>query len=110
MKLTFLDRVLEFVVCTRGKTIPIVTYTSTGKALQTTILTYMVFVKDEINASRVCLSSFIFLTPIMLNKFKDWLLDALPRELPLERPEDQKIKLIPRSEPPNQPPYRVSAT
>ena len=34
---------------------------------------------------------------------------ALPAELPPERPEDHAIELMPGSEPPNRPPYRVSA-
>ncbi|MCO5570701.1 hypothetical protein L7F22_024428 [Adiantum nelumboides] len=36
--------------------------------------------------------------------------NTLPDELPLERPEDHKIDLIPGSSTPNQPPYRISVS
>ena len=42
-----------------------------------------------------------------LEQFQDCFFDALLGELPPERPEDHGIDLIPSSEPPNRPPYRV---
>ena len=77
---------------------------------QLAISAYMVFVRDTIPDMSADFnvqneSNFQF-----LNKFKDCFSDALLEQLPPERPEDHMIDLVPGSEPPNRPPYRVSAT
>ncbi|MCO5580637.1 hypothetical protein L7F22_034507 [Adiantum nelumboides] len=74
----------------------------------------MIFVEDslnglnetQVNESRMQedldLSNF-------LNKFQDVFIDDIPGDLPPKRgDDDHMIDLLPRSSPPNKPPYRVS--
>ncbi|MCO5558213.1 hypothetical protein L7F22_011792 [Adiantum nelumboides] len=97
-----------------GNTIPLVHTHAFDKSIKSSILVYMIFVKDslsDVNKTQVNesgskqdlnLSKF-------LNQFQDVFIDDIPGELPPKRGDDDHvIELIPASSPPNKPPYRVS--
>ncbi|MCO5609604.1 hypothetical protein L7F22_063834 [Adiantum nelumboides] len=97
-----------------GNTIPLVHTHAFDKSIKSSILVYMIFVKDslsDVNKTQVNesgskedleLSKF-------LNQFQDVFIDDIPGELPPKRgDDDHAIELIPSSSPPNKPPYRVS--
>ena len=45
----------------------------------------------------------------LLQEFKDIFTDDIPNEMPPScGPDDHSIEVLPRSSPPNKPPYRVS--
>ena len=80
-----------------------------GKSIKSAVFVYLIFVKDKSAESLVELNNAENQKLQFLNQFQDCFSDALPGELPPERPEDHGIDLIPGSEPLNRPPYRVSA-
>ncbi|MCO5569414.1 hypothetical protein L7F22_023126 [Adiantum nelumboides] len=91
-----------------GSTIPLVK--AFDKSIKSSISAYMIFVngvnETQVNESGMQedleLSNF-------LNQFQDVFIDDIPGELPPKRgDDDHMIELIPRSLPPNKPPYRVS--
>ena len=109
VQLTFPDRVFQFVhkgkmhkivAKSRGETIPIVSDKSFSKEIKSTISAYMVFIRDTMTDMSADFNvqdenNFQF-----LNKFKDCFSEALPDQLPPERPEDHMIDLMSGSEPP----------
>ncbi|MCO5606653.1 hypothetical protein L7F22_060841 [Adiantum nelumboides] len=96
-----------------GSTIPFANDQAFDKSRKSSISAYMIFVKDFLNGVNETqvnesgmqedleLSNF-------LNQFQDVFIDDIPGELPPKRGDDYMIELIPRSSPPNKPPYRVS--
>ncbi|MCO5582345.1 hypothetical protein L7F22_036239 [Adiantum nelumboides] len=97
-----------------GSTISLVNDQAFDKSIRSYVSTYMIFVKDSLNGvdetqvnengMQVDLELSNF-----LNQFQDVFIDDIPGESPLKRgDDDHMIELIPRSSPPNKPPYRVS--
>ncbi|MCO5603376.1 hypothetical protein L7F22_057526 [Adiantum nelumboides] len=97
-----------------GSSIPLVNDQAFDKSIKSSIFAYMIFVKDSLNGvdetqvnengMQVGLELSNF-----LNQFQDVFIDDIPGELPPKRgDDDHMIELIPRSSPPNKPPYRVS--
>ncbi|MCO5566284.1 hypothetical protein L7F22_019960 [Adiantum nelumboides] len=73
------------------------------------ISAYLIYVKERDETES---SNFSFLDVsrrAFLDEYADCFSEALPGQLPPERPEDHNIDLIPNSAAPNKPPYRVSA-
>ena len=89
---------------------PIVSHISVKKELKNSVSAYLIFARErkESSNSQPLLSHDENVKHKFLEKYEDCFTDELPNELPPERPEDHRIELIPRSSPPNQPPYRVS--
>ncbi|MCO5548490.1 hypothetical protein L7F22_001950 [Adiantum nelumboides] len=114
MSFKFRDKDMYINAQESGSTIPLVNDQAFDKSIKSSIFPYMIFVKDSLNGVNKTqvnesgmqedleLSNF-------LNQFKDVFIDDIPGELPPKRgDDDHMIELIPRSSPPNKPPYRVS--
>ncbi|MCO5612167.1 hypothetical protein L7F22_066429 [Adiantum nelumboides] len=69
---------------------------------------YLIFAKP-VNESESNMSALDENRKAFLDQFSECFSNSLPEELPSERLEDHYIDLVPRSSPPNRPPYRVSA-
>ncbi|MCO5581251.1 hypothetical protein L7F22_035129 [Adiantum nelumboides] len=70
---------------------------------------YLIYVKERDETELSNLSSLDVSLRAFLDEYADCFSEALPDQLPPERPEDHNINLIPGSAAPNKPPYRVSA-
>ncbi|MCO5604733.1 hypothetical protein L7F22_058903 [Adiantum nelumboides] len=97
-----------------GSTIPLVNDQAFDKPIKSSISVYMIFVKDSLNGvnetqvNESGMQEDLELSNL-LNQFQDVFIDDIPRELPPKRGDDDHMtELIPRSSPPNKPPYRVS--
>ncbi|MCO5611880.1 hypothetical protein L7F22_066139 [Adiantum nelumboides] len=97
-----------------SSTIPLVNDQAFDKSIKSSIFTYMLFVKGSLNGVNETqvnesgmhedleLSNF-------LNQFQDVFIDYIPGWLsPKQGDDNHMIELLPRSSPPNKPPYRVS--
>ncbi|MCO5577004.1 hypothetical protein L7F22_030826 [Adiantum nelumboides] len=97
-----------------GNTIPLVHTHAFDKSIKSSILVYLIFVKDslsDVNKTQVNESGSkedLELSKFP-NQFEDVFIDNIPGGLPPKRgDDDHAIELIPGSSPPNKPPYRVS--
>ena len=93
----------------KGETIPLVNGVALGNSIKSFVSVYLVFVKDKPVHSFAEFNNAENQKLQFLEQFQDCFFDALPGELPLERPKDHGIDLSLGSEPPNRPPYKVSA-
>ncbi|MCO5613283.1 hypothetical protein L7F22_067559 [Adiantum nelumboides] len=73
------------------------------------IFAYLLYVKEKDKTDSSNLSSLDVSRCVFLDEYVDCFSEALPGQLPPERPEDHSIDLIPGSAAPNKPPYRVNA-
>ncbi|MCO5605227.1 hypothetical protein L7F22_059407 [Adiantum nelumboides] len=73
------------------------------------ISAYLIYVKERDETESSNLSSLDVSRRAFLDEYADCFSEALPGQLPTERPEDHNTDLIPGSVAPNKPPYRVSA-
>ncbi|MCO5578425.1 hypothetical protein L7F22_032267 [Adiantum nelumboides] len=95
-------------------TIPLVNDQAFDKSIKSSILVYIIFVKDSLNGVNETQVNAIGMHEDLglsnfLNQFQDVFIDDIPGELPLEQGnDDHMIELLPGSSPPNKPPYRVS--
>ncbi|MCO5577703.1 hypothetical protein L7F22_031535 [Adiantum nelumboides] len=94
-------------------TIPLVSHDSFDKAMKSSIFVYMIFVKDlRPNSNDVSPNGSLKVDDDLhsfLNENVEIFIDDIPSELPPKRgDDDHRIDLIPRSSPPNKPPYRIS--
>lgn len=93
-----------------GNTIPIVSHTSIQKSIKKSIYAYMIFAsepeslhKSKAENDELCDQS------NFLSKYNDSFAGSLPDVLPPSRGDDNhRIDLVPKSAPPNKPPYMVS--
>ena len=99
----------------KGHIIPIVSQDSLHKSIKSTLSAYIIFVKDSVKDANSLSDELKDLSKeeanlkMFLDEYADCFTDTIPGELPPSRGEDDhKIELIPRSSPPNKPPYRVS--
>ena len=93
----------------KGESIPVVSASAISKVMKKHISAYLVYVRDRKDVEQSNLSELDTERMDFLKTYGDCFSEALPGELPPERPEDHGIDLIPASAPPNRPPYRVSA-
>ncbi|MCO5600600.1 hypothetical protein L7F22_054714 [Adiantum nelumboides] len=109
-KITFVHRGKTHVldVKLKGESVPIVSTSAISSVIKNHLSTYLVFAK-EVHEVESILSELDKDRISFLNGFSDCFLDSLLDELPLERPKDHRIDVVPGSSPPNRPPYRVSA-
>ncbi|MCO5568346.1 hypothetical protein L7F22_022045 [Adiantum nelumboides] len=70
---------------------------------------HLIYVKERDETKSSNMSSLDVSRSAFLDEYADCFSEALPGQLPPERPEDHNIDLIPCSAAPNKPPYRVSA-
>ncbi|MCO5584052.1 hypothetical protein L7F22_037974 [Adiantum nelumboides] len=93
----------------KGESVPLISASAVSRLMKQHISAYLIYVKerDEIESSN--LSSLDVSRRAFLDEYADCFSEALPGQLPLERPEDHNVDLIPGSAAPNKPPYRVSA-
>ncbi|MCO5561534.1 hypothetical protein L7F22_015154 [Adiantum nelumboides] len=73
------------------------------------IFAYLIYLKEKDETKSSNLSSLDVSWRAFLGEYADCFSEVLPGQLPLERPEDHSIDLIPGIAAPNKPPYRVSA-
>ncbi|MCO5591229.1 hypothetical protein L7F22_045210 [Adiantum nelumboides] len=73
------------------------------------IFAYLIYVKERDETESSSLSSLDVSRRAFFNEYADCFSEALPGQLPPERPKDHSIDLIPSSAAPNKPPYRVNA-
>lgn len=94
----------------KGESVPVVLASAISKVMKNHLSVYFIFAK-ETSGSKVdihmCHKDKERTT--FLHEYSHCFSDALPGELPPERPEDHAIDLVPGSSPPSRPPYRVSA-
>ncbi|MCO5557612.1 hypothetical protein L7F22_011178 [Adiantum nelumboides] len=97
-----------------GSSIPLVNDQAFDKSIKSSVSAYMIFVKDSLNGvdetqvNENGMQVDLELTNF-LNQFQDVFIDDIPGELPPKRgDDDHMIELIPKSSPPNKPPYRFS--
>ncbi len=109
-KITFVQRGKTHTldVKLKGESIPIVSTSTITSIMKSHLSAYLIFAKsiNEVESNVFALDES---RRIFLDKFSDCFSDSLPTELPPKRPKDHAIDLIPRSSPPNRPPYRVNA-
>ncbi|MCO5546846.1 hypothetical protein L7F22_000283 [Adiantum nelumboides] len=110
---THKDKKVAIKVNESGQTIPMVNHVQIHKAIKSTVCAYLIFAKDVSNA---CDDE---ITKVQteeqkehmkfLNDYKECFSETIPMEMPPSRgKDDHKIDLMPRTTPPNRPPYRVS--
>ncbi|MCO5607490.1 hypothetical protein L7F22_061686 [Adiantum nelumboides] len=92
----------------KGESIPIVSASAISKLMKTNLFVYSIFLKEVSDEDRTNMSTLDTERQDFLHAHADCFSEGLPGELPPVRPEDHTIDLIPRSTPPNRPPYRVS--
>ena len=109
VKLTHRKKEHHLDVKLKGESIPLVSASAISKVMKKHLSAYFVFVKEKQEENESNLSTLDKERLDFIKSFQDCFSEALPGELPPERPEDHGIDLIPASTPPNRPPYRVSA-
>ncbi|MCO5564784.1 hypothetical protein L7F22_018452 [Adiantum nelumboides] len=93
----------------KGESVPLVSASAVPRLMKQHISTYLIYVKERDETESSNLSSLDVSRRAFLDEYADCFSEALPGQLPPERPEDHNIDLIPGSAAPNKPPYRVSA-
>ncbi|MCO5560648.1 hypothetical protein L7F22_014265 [Adiantum nelumboides] len=93
----------------KGKTVPLGSASAVPRLMKQHIFAYLIYVKERDETESSNLSSLDVSRCAFLDEYADCFSEALPGQLPPERPEDHNIDLIPGSAAPNKPPYRVSA-
>ncbi|MCO5557111.1 hypothetical protein L7F22_010667 [Adiantum nelumboides] len=93
----------------KGESVPLVSASAVPRLMKQHISTYLIYVKEKDETESSNLSSLDVSRRAFLDDYANCFLEALPGQLPLERPEDHNIDLIPGSAAPNKPPWRISS-